>query len=210
MEAGIKEAKGIFASRHLPTRHQDSSSLYRPLPPRAYTGPMADLDTLGDRLRRRRQALGIRSQNVAHQLRVSQNYVWLIEKAREPRPREQGRPSRPVLVRWATALGADRDELREWLTLADYDPTLTEDEMAMVAGRTPDYRSLAPEHDRRMERTGPVVDFDALRLLQGRRMKTKAPRVRPSGAAPRGTTKVCTADLRAVKTNAHLTMLATL
>ena len=31
MEAGIKESKGIFASRHLPTRHQDGIALYQEL-----------------------------------------------------------------------------------------------------------------------------------------------------------------------------------
>jgi hypothetical protein len=31
MEAGIKEGKGIFASRHLPTRHQDGIALYQEL-----------------------------------------------------------------------------------------------------------------------------------------------------------------------------------
>src|SRR5712692_3556955 len=31
MEAGIKESKGIFASRHLPTRHQPGIALYQEL-----------------------------------------------------------------------------------------------------------------------------------------------------------------------------------
>lgn len=132
---------------------------------------MADLETLGDRLRRRRHALGIRSAELARRAKLSQSYVWVIEKARERRPAERRHPSRDVLIRWAVALGVEPDELKEWLALADYDPTLTRDEVIL----------LSPDQDSRrvlVERAGGFaltergevreIDLGAIRVLQDR------------------------------------------
>lgn len=133
---------------------------------------MADLEALGDHLRHRRKMLGMRSRELARKAGVSQSYVWLIESTRSRRPSERRHLSRDVLVRWAAALDVERDELAEWLALADYDPTLTRDELAMIAGDRGTYASMLPErpvHYLAEHRLEPdELDTRALRNLQDR------------------------------------------
>lgn len=133
---------------------------------------MADLETLGDRLRRRRKSHGMRSRDLASKAGVSQSYVWLIENTRERQPSERRHISRDVLVRWAAALGVERNELQEWLTLADYEPTLTRDEMAILSGDQGGYTTRIPEWSLRYpvgDRPEPKeLDSSALRELQER------------------------------------------
>lgn len=128
---------------------------------------MADLEALGDRLRHQRKRLGMRSRDVAQRAGVTQGYLWLIETTRDRQPSERRHVSRDVLVRWAIALNVDRDELGELLTLADYDPSLTRDEMAMLAGDVA-LRMIPERSGRYQSQETMEPDLSGVRELQDR------------------------------------------
>lgn len=129
---------------------------------------MADLETLGDRLRRRRKALGMRSVDLARRTGVSQSYIWLIESARNRKPTERRHVSRDVLVRWAATLGVEHEELEEWLALADYDSTLTRDEVKILNGDGRGRGAALYERPTRFSMDPREVDRDVVRELQDR------------------------------------------
>ncbi len=83
-----------------------------------------DLKALGERLEERRRDIGLPRAELARRIGATENYVWMIERAKRRQNGEPSRPAKELLERWVSALRWGPEQERAVMNAAGYGEVL--------------------------------------------------------------------------------------